>query len=128
MPEGRPTVSVTRGGGEVEEQPEKKVDGPGVTILFFAGAREAAGTGRARARAEGRSVAELLAELVTTYGAGLEAVLATCAVWLNGSPASGTTLLAEGDEVAVLPPVSGGCGTLGSDVPERRRSLQPQLS
>ncbi len=101
-------MPLTGGGGEVDEQPEKKDEGQWVTVLFFAGAREAAGTGRARARADGRSVAELLAELVCTYGDGLEAVLATCAVWVNGSPASGTTLLVEGDEVAVLPPVSGG--------------------
>jgi molybdopterin converting factor small subunit len=127
MPESHRTMPLTDGASEVDEQPEKKDDGSWVTILFFAGAREAAGTGRARARAEGRSVAELLAELVSTYGEGLKSVLATCAVWVNGSPASGATLLAEGDEVAVLPPVSGGCGTLGSDVPERRRSLQPQL-
>ncbi len=63
---------------------------------------------RSAARADGRSVAELLAELVSAYGDGLKAVLATCAVWVNGSPASGTKLLVEGDEVAVLPPVSGG--------------------
>lgn len=127
VPEGHSTMSVTGGGGEVDEQPEKKVEGQWVTVLFFAGAREAAGTGRAWARAGGRSVAELLAELVSTYGDRLKAVLATCAVWVNGSPASGATVLVEDDEVAVLPPVSGGCGTLGSDVPERRRSLQPQL-
>ena len=91
VPEGHPTMSVTGGGGEVDEQPEKKDEGQWVTVLFFAGAREAAGTGRARARAGGRSVAELLAELVSTYGDGLKAVLATCAVWVNGSPASGAT-------------------------------------
>jgi sulfur-carrier protein len=127
MPEGHSTMSVTGGGGEVGEQPEKKDEGQRVTVLFFAGARVAAGTACVQAPADGQSVAELLAELVSTYGDGFEAVLATSAVWVNGSPASGTTLLVEGDEVAVLPPVSGGCGTLGSDVPERRRSLQPEL-
>ena len=37
-------------------------------------------------------------------------VLATARVWVNGDePADGPrTVLAEGDEVAVLPPVSGG--------------------
>jgi molybdopterin converting factor small subunit len=37
-------------------------------------------------------------------------VLATAAVWINGEePAAGReTVLAAGDEVAVLPPVSGG--------------------
>ena len=53
-------------------------------------------------------MAELLDELRSTYGAELKAVLDVCAVWVNGSPVAGTTVLAAGDEVAVLPPVSGG--------------------
>jgi len=104
------------------EQPEKD-DGQSVTVLLFASAREAAGIGRTRSHAGGRTVAELLDELVSTYGRDFEAVLTACAIWVNGSPATGSTPLAEGDEVAVLPPVSGGCGTLDFDVFERRRSL-----
>jgi molybdopterin converting factor subunit 1 len=98
-------------------------DGQPVTVLFFASAREAAGTTRTRAQAGGQTVEELLDELVSTFGEELNAVLPTCAIWVNGSPATATTLLAPGDEMAVLPPVSGGCGTLGFDAPEHRRSL-----
>jgi sulfur-carrier protein len=83
-----------------------------VTVLFFASAREAAGTGFTRAPAAGGTVAQLLDDLCATYGDGLRAVLATCAVWVNRTPAPRATVLTGGDEVAVLPPVSGGCGTL----------------
>jgi molybdopterin converting factor subunit 1 len=83
-----------------------------VTVLFFAGAREAAGTGRAQMPAAGSTVAALVDDLCSVYGDELRRVLATCAVWVNRSPAPPTTVLNGGDEVAVLPPVSGGCGTL----------------
>jgi len=44
------------------------------------------------------------------YGTEFSAVLETSRIWINGdSPADdGATLLADDDEVAVLPPVSGG--------------------
>jgi molybdopterin converting factor small subunit len=35
-------------------------------------------------------------------------VLATCKVWVNGDDADACTAVNEADEVAVLPPVSGG--------------------
>jgi molybdopterin converting factor subunit 1 len=130
------TPSPEGGAGAGEEASEKEAGekeagekeageeaGPSVTVLFFAAAREAAGTRKARLPAGGRTLAELLDELRSTYGDELTAVLAVCAVWVNGSPVAGTTVLAGGDEVAVLPPVSGGCGTLDFDVSQRRRSL-----
>jgi molybdopterin converting factor small subunit len=44
------------------------------------------------------------------YGDDFSRVLGTCRVWVNGDePTDGAaTALAAGDEVAVLPPVSGG--------------------
>ena len=36
------------------------------------------------------------------------ALMPTCRIWVNGEPAEGGTTVAETDEVAVLPPVSGG--------------------
>jgi molybdopterin converting factor small subunit len=86
--------------------------GADVTVLFFAGARDAAGTPRASFRS--RTVSELIEQLRSAYGPELEAVLPTCAVWVNGSPAAPGTMLDQGDEVAVLPPVSGGCGHRGN--------------
>jgi sulfur-carrier protein len=54
------------------------------------------------------TVAQLKGELVATYGPGLERVLSTCAIWVNGETAPPSYALCAGDEVAVLPPVSGG--------------------
>jgi molybdopterin converting factor small subunit len=95
------------GGGDASGEGPAEA-GPGVTVLFFANAREAAGARSTRAPADGRTLEELMDELCSTYGDGLKGVLATCAVWVNGSPAARTTVLHSGDEVALLPPVSGG--------------------
>lgn len=125
--EGRRLTPCPEGGASAEEGSAEKEAGEEagswVTVLFFAGARDAAGTRQARLPPGGRTLAELLDELRSTYGEELKAVLAVSTVWVNGSPAAGTTVLAGGDEVAVLPPVSGGCGTLDFDVLERRRSF-----
>jgi molybdopterin converting factor small subunit len=59
---------------------------------------------------EAATVGELLADARADYGPGFAAVLERSRVWVNGDePADGdATALADGDEVAVLPPVSGG--------------------
>lgn len=80
----------------------------GVAILrLFAAAREAAGTGRVEL--PGASVDEVLAAATERFGGGFAAVLATCRVWVNGEAVPGSTPVGDQDEVAVLPPVSGGC-------------------
>jgi MoaD family protein len=76
------------------------------TLRLFAAAREAAGT--ARAEIDGATVGAVLDEAVLRFGADFEAVLATCRVWRNGEPVTREDPVAAGDEVAVLPPVSGG--------------------
>jgi molybdopterin converting factor small subunit len=75
-------------------------------LRLFAAARTAAGT--ARDIVPGDTVAEILASATERYGDGFAAVLPSCAVWVNGEPAEGTDAVAASDEVAVLPPVSGG--------------------
>jgi molybdopterin converting factor small subunit len=96
-------------------------------VLFFAGAREAAGERRAVFEdAAGLTVAQLVHRALSRYGPSLEAVVPTCAIWVNGSPSPPGTVLAAGDEVAILPPVSGGCtcGTLEiDDRTQSRRGL-----
>lgn len=76
------------------------------TLRLFAAAREAAGT--ASAQIEGATVAEVLEHAVHTYGERFREVLANSRVWLNGDPADDQAVVGASDEVAVLPPVSGG--------------------
>ncbi len=77
-------------------------------LRLFARAREAAGTSQAELHAA--TLGELLDDARASYGAEFAAVLATSRVWVNGEePTDGdATALHDGDEVAVLPPVSGG--------------------
>lgn len=77
-------------------------------IRLFAAAREAAG--RANDEVTAPTVEDALTRLRERYGDAFTAVLATSRVWVNGDePAEGgDTRLHDGDELAVLPPVSGG--------------------
>ena len=75
-------------------------------LRLFAAAREAAGTGRDLVT--GATIGAVLDEATSRYGEGFAAVLAGSRVWKNGEPAALDTPVADGDEVAVLPPVSGG--------------------
>ena len=76
------------------------------TLRLFASAREAAGTGRDDV--PGGTVAEVLSNATARYGADFTGVLATCQVWCNGEPTEPTDAVGPDDEIAVLPPVSGG--------------------
>jgi molybdopterin converting factor small subunit len=73
---------------------------------MFAAAREAAGTGRDEL--PGGTVGEVLGAALVRYGEAFAAVLPTCRIWVNGDAADDATPVAGSDEVAVLPPVSGG--------------------
>ena len=57
---------------------------------------------------DGATVREVLDVAVARYGSDFRDVLATCRVWVNGETADPATPVAPSDEVAVLPPVSGG--------------------
>jgi sulfur-carrier protein len=76
------------------------------TVRLFASAREAAGTGRDDV--DGATVADVLATAERRYGQQFSDVLATCRIWVNGNSATPDTAVGPHDEVAVLPPVSGG--------------------
>jgi molybdopterin synthase sulfur carrier subunit len=79
-----------------------------VVLRLFAGARETAGTGRADM--SGQTVAEVLAEARDRFGDDFAQVLAASRVWVNWQPAGDESQVSATDEVAVLPPVSGGVG------------------
>lgn len=76
------------------------------TLRLFASAREAAGT--ARDTMPGATVAEVLDAARQRYGDAFATVLTTCKVWVNGDEAEPSMIVTDADEVAVLPPVSGG--------------------
>lgn len=75
-------------------------------LRLFAGLRQAAGT--SEVEIAGESVEEILMAAAAAYGSDFERGLATANVWVNGEPAGSATRVGEQDEVAVLPPVSGG--------------------
>lgn len=79
-----------------------------VRLRLFASAREAAG--RADDELEASTLAEALAAARAAYGPAFSEVLDHARVWVNGDepPDGESAVLADGDEVAVVPPVSGG--------------------
>lgn len=77
-----------------------------VTLRLFAAARQAAGTGKLALEAV--TVADALSQAAEAFGPDWSAVAAASRVWVNGDPAGPDRRLEDGDEVAVLPPVSGG--------------------
>lgn len=85
--------------------------GSAVRLLLFASARDAAGC--ASETIEAATLGALLDDARARYGAEFTAVLEHARVWVNGDePVDGdATELTDGDEIAVLPPVSGGCGS-----------------
>ena len=76
------------------------------TLRLFAAARDAAGTGRDLV--PGETVGDVLDVACERYGEGFAQVLTTAKVWCNGEPADREDRVVDTDEVAVLPPVSGG--------------------
>jgi len=75
-------------------------------LRLFGPAREAAGV--TRADIPGCSVAEVLQTAETRFGPAFADVVATSRIWVNGEAAGEGSVLSDRDEVAVVPPVSGG--------------------
>jgi len=53
-------------------------------------------------------VGQIVATATARYGDEFAAVVPTCAIWVNGEPAALERPVGDDDEVALLPPVSGG--------------------
>jgi molybdopterin converting factor small subunit len=77
-----------------------------VSLRLFGPARDAAGV--ACAEVAGGSVAEVLTAATARFGAPFAEVVAVSRVWVNGESAAAEAPVADDDEVAVVPPVSGG--------------------
>jgi molybdopterin synthase sulfur carrier subunit len=75
-------------------------------LRLFAGAREAAGT--SRDDLPGATVADVIDAARARYGESFASVVEHCQIWRNGEPCELTDPVRDVDEVAVLPPVSGG--------------------
>ena len=76
-------------------------------LRLFAAAREAAGTGSVEIDAE--TVGDVLTEARARFGQGFTDVLDSAMIWLDGESTDGAAPVDASSEVAVLPPVSGGC-------------------
>jgi molybdopterin synthase sulfur carrier subunit len=76
-------------------------------LRLFGPAREAAGV--PDALVPGTDVATIVAGARDRFGEPFSTVLDGSRVWVNGEEASSDTPVGDDDEVAVIPPVSGGC-------------------
>jgi phosphohistidine phosphatase len=77
-----------------------------VKVRLFAALRELAGA--SRVETSGKTAGEVADMLSAEHGERFAAIAAVSSFMVNGERAERTTPVAEGDEVAILPPVSGG--------------------
>ena len=75
-------------------------------LRLFGPAREAAGV--ARVDVAGRTVGDVLRTAEARYGVAFADIVGRSQIWVNGEPAGSGSSVVEQDEVAVVPPVSGG--------------------
>jgi len=61
-----------------------------------------------RVEIDGDTVSAVIATATAKFGASFAAVLAVSRLWVNGEEASADQAVGPSDEIAVVPPVSGG--------------------
>lgn len=76
------------------------------TLRLFASIREIAGVNQIDFDAE--TVGEVVGLAVEKFGPDFASILPACRIWVNGNPAKEDDKVFDSDEVAILPPVSGG--------------------
>ena len=76
------------------------------TLRLFASVKQMAGTGSVVL--SGATVADVVEEAPQRYGAEFSDMARNCRIWLNGNPTEINTPVNDDDEIALLPPVSGG--------------------
>ena len=77
-----------------------------IQVRLFAALRELAGA--SRVEATGRTAGEVADALSAVHGERFAKIAAVSTFVVNGERAERRTPVADGDEVAILPPVSGG--------------------
>ena len=77
-----------------------------VTLRLFASIREIAGVNQIDFDAE--TVGEVVGLAVEKFGPDFASILPACRIWVNGNPAKEDDKVFDSDEVAILPPASGG--------------------
>ena len=77
-----------------------------VRVRLFAALRELAGA--SEVQAPGKTVGEVADSLAAAHGSRFAQIVNVSSFVVNGDRADRTTAIAAGDEVAILPPVSGG--------------------
>lgn len=75
-------------------------------LRLFATIRVAAGVGKDSI--PGETVADVVNAASRKYGDDFAALVPICRIWVNGQAANDETPVSNADEVALLPPVSGG--------------------
>jgi sulfur-carrier protein len=76
------------------------------TLRLFASVKQMAGTGSVIL--SGATVSDVVEEASTRFGAEFSDMAKNCRIWLNGNPTEINTPVNDDDEIALLPPVSGG--------------------
>jgi MoaD family protein len=80
-----------------------------VRVRLFAALREAADA--SEVEVSGKTVGGVVDALSSRFGERFATIAAVSSFVVNGERAARSTPIAEGDEVALLPPVSGGAET-----------------
>ena len=75
-------------------------------LRLFASVKQMAGTGSVIL--SGATVSDVVEEASQRYGAEFSDMARNCRIWLNGNPTEINTPVNDDDEIALLPPVSGG--------------------
>ena len=76
------------------------------TLRLFAGIREVAGVKSLEVTADtvGAAIEQASQQFTPEFAEQVQ----VCRIWLNGEPTQASALLSDHDEIALLPPVSGG--------------------
>jgi molybdopterin synthase catalytic subunit len=77
-------------------------------VLYFAGARDAAGTTRETLSLRTQTTAGGLLDAVVSAHPALSKIKASLRISVNCEVVSSSELVGDGDEVGILPPVAGG--------------------